>query len=85
MGLIILSFILIVNFFIIFCRSIDASHILVSRTGRVCISGLRTSISMITDGRRLPAIHDFPAQAVKMLPWLAPEVLEQVGLFFLTK
>ncbi|XP_072020082.1 STE20-related kinase adapter protein alpha-like isoform X2 [Amphiura filiformis] len=58
-------------------RSIDASHILVSRSGQVCISGLRTSVSMIEDGRKLPAVHSFPAQAVKMLPWLAPEVLEQ--------
>ncbi|XP_071825300.1 STE20-related kinase adapter protein alpha-like [Apostichopus japonicus] len=58
-------------------RSIKASHIFLSRSGGVYLSGFRTAISMIREGQRLRAIHDFPANTVQNLHWLAPETLEQ--------
>lgn len=58
-------------------RSIKASHIFLSRSGGVYLSGFRTAISMIKEGQMLRAIHDFPANTVQNLHWLAPETLEQ--------
>ncbi|XP_070536597.1 STE20-related kinase adapter protein alpha-like [Ptychodera flava] len=58
-------------------RSVRAGHILLSGDGRSYLSGLRSAISMVEDGKKLKAVHDFPRNAIKALPWLAPEVLEQ--------
>ncbi|XP_022099847.1 STE20-related kinase adapter protein alpha-like [Acanthaster planci] len=66
-------------------RSLNASHILLSKAGKVALAGLRTAVGMIKDGKWLRAVHDFPKQAVKTLPWLAPEVLEQNLLGYDTK
>ncbi|XP_038045515.1 STE20-related kinase adapter protein alpha-like [Patiria miniata] len=66
-------------------RSVNASHILLSKTGKVTLAGLRTAVSMVEDGKWLRAVHKFPTQAVKSLPWLAPEVLEQNLLGYDTK
>ncbi|XP_033105789.1 STE20-related kinase adapter protein alpha-like [Anneissia japonica] len=58
-------------------RSIKSSHILLSQNGRILMTGLSTAVNMVKDGQRLRAVHDFPTHAVKNLPWLAPEILEQ--------
>lgn len=33
---------------------------------------------MISHGQRQRAVHDFPKYSIKVLPWLSPEVLQQV-------
>ena len=44
----------------------------------VCLSGLRKSI-MLPQKRDKPQIaHHFPSHAVAVLPWMAPEILQQV-------
>lgn len=59
-------------------RSVKASHILISSEGKVYLSGLRSNLSMISHGQRQRVVHDFPKYSVKVLPWLSPEVLQQV-------
>lgn len=61
------------------CRSVKASHVLISADGKVYLSGLRSSLSMISHGQRLKVVHDFPKYSIKVLPWLSPEVLQQVS------
>lgn len=61
------------------CRSVKASHVLISADGQVCMSGLRSIFSLIRHGQRARVVHDFPQYSVKVLPWLSPEVLQQVG------
>ncbi|XP_074080560.1 STE20-related kinase adapter protein alpha isoform X5 [Macrotis lagotis] len=58
-------------------RSVKASHILISADGKVYLSGLRSSLSMINHGQRQRVVHDFPKYSIKVLPWLSPEVLQQ--------
>lgn len=59
-------------------RSVKASHVLISADGQVCMSGLRSIFSLIRHGQRARVVHDFPQFSVKVLPWLSPEVLQQV-------
>lgn len=59
-------------------RSVKASHVLISADGQVCMSGLRSIFSLIRHGQRAKVVHDFPQYSVKVLPWLSPEVLQQV-------
>lgn len=59
-------------------RSVKASHILISVDGKVYLSGLRSNLSMISHGQRQRVVHDFPKYSIKVLPWLSPEVLQQV-------
>ncbi|PKU33083.1 ste20-related kinase adapter protein alpha isoform x4 [Limosa lapponica baueri] len=59
-------------------RSVKASHILISVDGKVYLSGLRSNLSMINHGQRLKVVHDFPKYSIKVLPWLSPEVLQQI-------
>lgn len=61
------------------CSSVKASHVLISADGQVCMSGLRSIFSLIRHGQRAKVVHDFPSYSVKVLPWLSPEVLQQVG------
>jgi STE20-related kinase adapter protein alpha len=58
-------------------RDIKASHILVQSDGSVCLSGLRHVLSMISHGRRLKVVHDFPDHYVHSLNWASREMLEQ--------
>lgn len=64
--------------FFFVCRSVKASHVLISADGQVCMSGLRSIFSLIRHGQRAKVVHDFPQYSVKVLPWLSPEVLQQV-------
>lgn len=59
-------------------RSVKASHVLISADGKVYLSGLRSNLSMISHGQRQRVVHDFPKYSIKVLPWLSPEVLQQV-------
>ena len=65
-----------------FFSAVKGSHILVSETGAVLLSGLRESHCLSPNGYNHSFAYDFPTHAVTTLPWLAPEVLEQVGCFF---
>lgn len=60
-------------------RSVKASHVLIAADGQVCMSGLRSIFSLIRHGQRARVVHDFPQYSVKVLPWLSPEVLQQVS------
>eukprot|EP00069_Balaena_mysticetus_P004995 bmy_17562T0 len=61
-------------------RSVKASHVLISADGKVYLSGLRSNLSMISHGQRQRVVHDFPKYSIKVLPWLSPEVLQQMLL-----
>ncbi|KAK7791119.1 hypothetical protein R5R35_003772 [Gryllus longicercus] len=58
-------------------RAVRASHILVSGSGRACLSGLRYSCPLVENGRWQKALHSFPQSTARNLNWLSPEVLEQ--------
>ncbi len=64
--------------YIILNRAVKGCHILVSSDGRVCLTGLRYCIPMWNEEHRRSAVHSFPDHAVAILPWIAPEVLDQV-------
>ncbi|XP_034993168.1 STE20-related kinase adapter protein beta [Zootoca vivipara] len=58
-------------------RSIKASHILISGDGLVYLSGLNHLCSLVSSGKQLKAVYDFPQFSASMLPWLSPELLRQ--------
>lgn len=60
------------------CRSVKASHVLICADGQVYLSGLRSIFSLIRNGQRARVVHDFPQYSINVLPWLSPEVLQQV-------
>ena len=57
------------------------SHILIGADGTVCLSGLRKSIKLLQEGDKSRMAHHFPSHAVAVLPWMAPEILQQVSSF----
>ena len=65
------------HYYSISCRAVKGSHILVSSEGRICLTGLRYCKYVINEENARVA-HDFPNHAVAVLPWIAPEVLQQV-------
>ena len=59
------------------CRSIRAKHFLISEDGSVKLSGLRSMISVISEGARQRSLHGHFSSTVDNICWLAPEVLAQ--------
>lgn len=58
-------------------RAVKGSHILIGADGTVCLSGLRKSIILPQESNSSRVAHHFPAHAVAVLPWMAPEILQQ--------
>ncbi|GFO39774.1 ste20-related kinase adapter protein alpha [Plakobranchus ocellatus] len=58
-------------------RGIKASHVLISKSGRVCLSGLHNAFYTIQNGQRLRTVHDFPLHAADCVHSYSPELLEQ--------
>ena len=63
--------------FFVFFRAVKASHILLNSDGNVCLSGLSYSLLLPKENG---IAHDYPKHAVQMLPWISPEILQQVFL-----
>lgn len=59
----------------VFNRAIQGNHILLHSNGRVCLTGLRYC-QLIPEDQ--VALHAFPDHAKDILPWVAPEILQQV-------
>ncbi|KAL1465463.1 hypothetical protein WDU94_005035 [Cyamophila willieti] len=55
-------------------RAVKASHILVSQSGRACLSGLRYMCPYSPTRKK---VHLFPSSTAYNLNWLSPELLEQ--------
>ena len=51
--------------------------------GRVCLVGMRKSIYLPRGYDKPKVAHDFPSHAVHALPWMAPEILQQVQISLL--
>lgn len=58
-------------------RAVKGSHILIGADGTVCLSGLRKSIMLPQQSGKPQMAHHFPSHAVAVLPWMAPEILQQ--------
>ncbi|XP_049868409.1 STE20-related kinase adapter protein alpha [Pectinophora gossypiella] len=60
-------------------RSVRASHVLLSTSGSVRVSGLRSAGSLVVRGRRHKQLHQLPPpdHDNANLMWLSPELLEQ--------
>lgn len=58
-------------------RGIRASHVLVSSSGNVTLSGLRSAACLMSRGRRRTLLHTLPPPDTNALLWLSPELLEQ--------
>ncbi|XP_066262328.1 STE20-related kinase adapter protein alpha [Euwallacea similis] len=58
-------------------RAIRASHILISSSGKACLTGFRYACPIIINGRWQKTIHSFPSSTKANLNWLSPELLEQ--------
>ncbi|XP_069471578.1 STE20-related kinase adapter protein beta isoform X2 [Ambystoma mexicanum] len=58
-------------------RNLKASHILISREGAVCLSGLNRIYSLVHNGQKSKVAYEFPESSTAVLPWLSPELLRQ--------
>ncbi len=60
--------------------AVKGSHVLIDENGTARLTGLRESHCLSPNGYNHTFAYDFPVHAVASLPWLAPEVVEQVRL-----
>ncbi|XP_005094466.1 STE20-related kinase adapter protein alpha [Aplysia californica] len=58
-------------------RGIKASHVMISKTGQVRLSGLHNAFDTIQSGKRMRRVHDFPDHTVDCVHCYSPELLEQ--------
>lgn len=58
-------------------RAVCGSHILINSNGHCMLTGLKYSTSVLKDGRWHNTIHDFPQNALKIMSYFAPEILQQ--------
>ncbi|XP_070174623.1 STE20-related kinase adapter protein alpha-like isoform X1 [Littorina saxatilis] len=58
-------------------RGVKASHVLISGSGLVCLTGLHNAFSTVTGGEKLHVVYDYPQHAVDCLQWFSPEILAQ--------
>ncbi|KPL98038.1 STE20-related kinase adapter protein alpha-like protein, partial [Sarcoptes scabiei] len=58
-------------------RAVCGSHILINSNGSCMLTGLKYSTTVLQKGRWQPNIHQYPKNSVKLLNFLAPEILEQ--------
>lgn len=60
-------------------RGIRASHVLLGLSGNVCLTGMRSAISLVVQGKREKCMFNLPPpnHNNSSLIWLSPEVLEQ--------
>ena len=61
-------------------RGVKASHVLISGSGQVTLTGLHNAFSMVSSGKRLHVVFDYPQHAIDCLQWFSPEILQQVCL-----
>ena len=62
-------------------RAVKASHVLMSGTGQVCLTGLSNVLSTMTPDRRVSSVFSYPDPSTGCLQWLSPEILEQVPVW----
>ncbi|KAH9509771.1 hypothetical protein Btru_045160 [Bulinus truncatus] len=58
-------------------RGIKSSHVLISKNGLVCLSGLHNACSTLQYGKKLRKVHDFPIHSIDCLHSFSPELLQQ--------
>ncbi|KAH9410408.1 hypothetical protein TYRP_010168 [Tyrophagus putrescentiae] len=58
-------------------RAVCGPHILINSNGHCMLTGLKYSTSVLKDGRWHNTIHEFPQNALKIMNYFAPEILQQ--------
>ena len=58
-------------------RAVCGPHILINSKGHCMLTGLKYSTSVLKDGRWHNTIHEFPQNALKIMNYFAPEILQQ--------
>ncbi|CAG9767043.1 unnamed protein product [Ceutorhynchus assimilis] len=58
-------------------RAIKASHVLVSETGKSCLTGFKYSCLRVLKGKWQNNVHSFLSDPKPVLNWTSPELLEQ--------
>lgn len=51
----------------------------------VCLSGFRNSLKLDPHMNTSGVAYDVPLHAIDVLPWMAPEILQQVGTWLHSK
>ncbi|XP_031562626.1 STE20-related kinase adapter protein alpha-like [Actinia tenebrosa] len=58
-------------------RGIKGGHVLIGSDGTVCLSGFRNSVKLDPYTNTSGVAFDVPLHAIDVLPWMAPEILQQ--------
>ncbi|XP_020917375.1 STE20-related kinase adapter protein alpha isoform X2 [Exaiptasia diaphana] len=58
-------------------RGIKGGHVLIGTDGMVCLSGFRNSVKLDPHTNTSGVAFDVPLHAIDVLPWMAPEILQQ--------